>query len=94
MLFQNIFQSEEFAQRAEGSEQEKKVPRTTSEWSEKRKKENGKRHATHTIKIVKGGKKKRQRGDSSRSLTVAGETLVACVKFGVDSDESMLLFDL
>lgn len=26
-------------------------------------------------------------------LTVAGETLVACVKFGVDSDESML-FDL
>lgn len=27
-------------------------------------------------------------------LTVAGETLVACVKFGVDSDESKLLFDL
>lgn len=28
------------------------------------------------------------------ALTVAGETLVACVKLGVDSDESMLLPDL
>lgn len=34
-------------------------------------------------------------GTSSPSaLTVAGETRVACVKLGVDSDESMLLFAL
>jgi hypothetical protein len=67
---------------------------------EKEKKENGK---LQPLTPADAQKAKGIRGEifffgsfvdfSSRSLTVAGETLVACVKFGVDSG-SMLLFDL